>query len=165
MRVDLRTGEQKWTKVPYQAGAPTYKASSTNAKTWGTIAQAKAAYAHGAVDGVGFVLGDGWAGADFDRCRDLLTGELDSSVLAEARAIGSYAEVSASGTGVHIILRGAVTGDGHKRDNVEAYSAGRFFTVTGHHLAGTPAPVEERQESLAVFCQRQFREELREPTL
>jgi len=33
LRPRPRTGELKWTKVPYQAGAPTYKASSTNAKS------------------------------------------------------------------------------------------------------------------------------------
>jgi len=162
LRPRPRTGELKWTKVPYQAGAPTYKASSTNAKSWGTVAQAKAAYAHGDVDGVGFVLDDGWAGGDFDDCRDPLTGEIDQSVLVEIRALDSYAEVSASGTGAHVLLHGAVPDGGHKQGNVEAYSAGRFFTVTGHHLTGTPATVEGRQDALAAFCSRHFPKKARE---
>jgi putative DNA primase/helicase len=153
-RPDPQSGELKWTKVPYQAKCPTYKASSTNGKTWGTAKQAEAAYAHGDVDGVGFVLGSGWAGADFDgQCRDAATGVIDEAVLAGVRQLDSYSEVSPSGAGVHTLFH-AETVRGTRRNHVELYSAGRYFTVTGQQLPDTPATVEPRGHLLAGFCAR-----------
>jgi hypothetical protein len=159
VRLDTRTGDLKWSKVPYQVRSPTYKASSTNAKTWGTCAQAEAAYAHGDVEGIGFVLGDGWAGADLDHCTDPATGALEAWAWAEVQSLASYAEWSPSGTGVHILLHGDVHDGGHKHGGIEAYGGGRFFTVTGLHLAETPATVEIRQDGLDAFCARHFSDE------
>jgi hypothetical protein len=161
-RPDLRTGETKWTKIPYQLAHPKYKASSTNPNTWDTFAQAAAAYAHGGLDGIGFVLGDGWAGVDFDHCVDAATDAIYTWALVQIRALESYAELSPSGAGAHVLLHGKIAdADGHKSGNIEAYCAGRFFTVTGHHLPETPATVEARQEALDEFCRRHFRLESR----
>jgi hypothetical protein len=160
-RPDPETGELKWTKVPYQVAHPKYKASSTNPKTWGTFAQAEAAYAHGELDGIGFALGDGWAGVDLDHCCDPESGSIHEWALREIRAIGSYSERSPSGEGVHILLYGNVLGGRHGRRSggIEAYSAKRFFTVSGHHLPQTPPTVEKRQEALDDFCRRHFPQE------
>jgi hypothetical protein len=156
-RPDLTTGELKWTKVPYQAGSPTYKASSTNPKSWGTFFQAQAAYAHGDADGVGFVLGDGWAGVDLDHCVDAATDTLYKWALDPIRALDSYAELSPSGGGVHILLRGKIAdADGRKSGGIEVYSARRFLTVTGAHLPETPTTVEARQDALDEFCRKHF---------
>jgi primase-polymerase (primpol)-like protein len=36
------------------------------------------------------------------------------------------------------------------------YSRGRYFTVTGQHLEGTPTAVEERQAELSAVHDRVF---------
>ena len=58
-----------WSKVPYRADGRG-KASATNPATWGTFAAAVAAGAGAGVAGLGFVLGDGFAGVDLDDVRD-----------------------------------------------------------------------------------------------
>lgn len=157
LRLDQRTGELKWTKPPYQAGRPQSPASSTDPTTWGTHAQAVAAYQHGDADGIGFMLGDGWAGIDLDHVVDPETHTLAPWAQDEVKALATYTEYSPGGAGIRLVLRGRVPyADGRKRGDVEAYSARRFLTVTGHHLPGTPIAVEERQEALEAFCARRF---------
>jgi putative DNA primase/helicase len=60
-----------------------------------------------------------------------------------------YAEVSPSGTGVHVIVRGAAPN--RQEDSVEAYSSGRYFTVTARAIFGRGLPPPERQEGLNVL--------------
>lgn len=88
------------------------------------------------VHGIGFVLTPGWIGIDLDRAlRDgvwtPLVGELRGALP------GAYADVSPSGTGYHLIMRGTLP-DGHlcKKEWGEIYSLGRFLTVTGVHASG-----------------------------
>jgi putative DNA primase/helicase len=52
---------------------------------------------------------------------------------------GAYAELSPSGTGLHILGKGVLQEDWPKRrDNVEVYQHKRFFTVTGHCVRPQP---------------------------
>ena len=46
----------------------------------------------------------------------------------------SYSEISISGTGLHIIAKGKIPGSRRRKDNVEVYSSGRFFTVSGNKI-------------------------------
>jgi putative DNA primase/helicase len=46
-------------------------------------------------------------------------------------ALGGYQEVSPSGTGVHIIVKGKLPEGRSRRGKIEAYSRERFFTFTG----------------------------------
>ena len=57
-------------------------------------------------------------------------GEIALWALEIARYFDSYTELSATGTGLHIILRGNVPN--RRKGDVEVYSSKRFFTVTGH---------------------------------
>jgi putative DNA primase/helicase len=144
----------KLTKVPYDPKRQGRKASSTNTSTWASFAVACAAYEGGGYDGLGFVFtaSDPYSGVDVDHCRDVLTGELLGDARRIVDSFASYAEVSPSGDGVHVLVRAEMAeGSPHKRGDYEAYSAGRFFTITGAHIAGTPATVEERQEELEAF--------------
>ena len=50
------------------------------------------------------------------------------------RVDAGYIEASPSGTGIHIIVRGAVRDGGIRKGKVEMYSRGRFFTITGEIL-------------------------------
>ena len=130
-KLEVRDG--KPTKVPYIAGG-SGKASSTDSLTWRSFKEAVQALETGRYNGIGFVFssGDPFAGVDLDDCRDPETGELEEWAAKIVEAFGSYAEVSQSGTGVHIIVMGKAPNK--KRGKVEAYSSERYFTMTGRVL-------------------------------
>jgi primase-polymerase (primpol)-like protein len=160
LRPDKKSGTLKWTKPPYRPGQPWRHASSTDARTWGTFPQAVAAYRHRDADGIGFVLGDDWTGVDLDHVVDLETGAFAAWALEEVALLGSYSERSPSGTGIHILVHGILEmgdgRDGRRRGDLEVYSAGRYFTVTGLRMPGTMETVESRQEALDAVCARYF---------
>jgi putative DNA primase/helicase len=80
-----------------------------------------------------FSSGDPFCGVDLDGCRDPETGEMEHWAKEIVEALSSYAEVSPSGRGVHIIAKGKAPTP-FKRDRIEMYSIERFFTVTGQVL-------------------------------
>jgi primase-polymerase (primpol)-like protein len=70
--------------------------------------------------------------------------------------LGSYAEVSPSGTGVKVFVRGKLPPGRRRKGQIEMYDRGRFFTTTGHRLADSPAIVNERGEELRLLHSRVF---------
>lgn len=86
--------------------------------------------------GIGFVGIPGWILIDLDKA---LRDGVWSPLVAELRTKlwGAYADVSPSGTGYHLIMRGTLP-DGHKckMEWGEIYSLGRFLTITGNHASG-----------------------------
>lgn len=141
------------TKVPYQVGG--VKAESDNPATWTTFEGAARARAEG-FDGVGFVFSpdDPFCGIDFDGC--LVDGELAEWARPWLdRLAGSYMEISPSGKGVKVWCRGRMP-DGKGKNlklpgehlGVEAYSQGRFFTVTGDVFGDIPASIANHQEAI-----------------
>jgi hypothetical protein len=135
-----KDGTGKWDKVPKTVTCK--HASSTNPATWGTFDAVLAAYQSGRYDGIGFLLGDGFAGIDLDDVRNPTTGELVPWAGELLTSAGTYADVSPSGTGVKLFGRGVWAGDWHKQPHpsgageVEVYDGGRYFTVTGHTAGG-----------------------------
>jgi putative DNA primase/helicase len=117
-------------KVPYSARTGR-KASSTDLMTWSTFPEALEAYEDGEYGGLGFVFcsGDPYTGVDLDDCVNE-NGEIALWALEIARYLGGYTELSATGTGLHIIVRGDVPN--RRKGDIEVYSSKRFFTVTGH---------------------------------
>lgn len=151
-RKETRGG--KTTKVLYQVRAPSTRAKSNDPATWATFEEARDAFGKSdsgqwreheiaPVSGIGFVFTReaGIVGIDFDHCRT--GGEWDADVLKLALAVGSYTEVSPSGDGLHVFTFGSIPGNRNRRGNVEIYEHGRFFTVTGSHLDGTPTAVKK----------------------
>jgi primase-polymerase (primpol)-like protein len=143
-------GEPYWTKPPLTAARTA--AAVDDAATWTTFATIRAAYEAGGFDGVGIVLiGDGLAGVDWDGAIDATSGAINPLVLAEVRRLDTYTEVSPSGRGLRAFVTATMPG-GKGRNwralKVEAYDRGRFLTVTGHHLAGTPTTIDERSAVL-----------------
>lgn len=125
-------------KAPVQARTGR-AASSTNADTWVSFADAVAAYQRGGYAGVGIVLTDGLIGVDIDDCVGT-DGEL-SPLAREIIGDGdTYTELSPSGTGVKLLTLAPVDSKGGKVQGLEIYTSGRYFTVTGHVLHhGTPS--------------------------
>jgi putative DNA primase/helicase len=117
-------------KVPYSARTGR-RASSTDLLTWSTFQEALEAYENGDFAGLGFVFSsaDPYTGIDLDDCVDA-DGEIAGWALEIVRYFDSYTELSATGTGLHIIVRGEVPN--RRKGEVEVYSSKRFFTVTGH---------------------------------
>jgi primase-polymerase (primpol)-like protein len=141
-RLEERDG--KLTKVPYQPNGK--RASVTDLMTWSGFEHCVMEAAHH-FDGVGFVFSsaDPFVGIDLDDCRDPETGEIASWARERVleRVQEGYVEVSPSGWGVHIIVEGAVRDGGMRRKvlrqgdlvgEIEMYSRGRFFTITGKTL-------------------------------
>ena len=123
-----------WKKPPYRLDDPTAKAGVDDlAKGWGSFEDAVRLYEAGEFDGVGFLLGDRWAGVDLDDCLNPDTGELTPFALDIVRVMNSYTEVSPSGTGIKVFLR-ADPSKNHAKPGCEIAGHGRYFTVTGLHL-------------------------------
>jgi putative DNA primase/helicase len=146
-----------WDKPPRNARSGNL-ASSTNPGTWATFEQAMSAYATGRFDGIGVVVckKNRIIVGDVDHCRNPETGEIDPEALEIVLAIGSYAEISPSGTGLRFVVEGALPGKGRKRGNIELYDNARYVTLTGHHLEGTPTTIEPRQDAINALLERVF---------
>ena len=154
-RLEERDG--KPTKIPYSP-VTGQRASSTAPETWAGHEEAvKAAKEHG-YGGVGFVFTpeDNLCGVDLDKCLDPETGEIEPWAQKIIEDLDSYTEVSPSGTGVHILINGELPPGRNRKGRFEAYDRGRYFTVTGKHLSGTPKSIESRQEELQSVVRRVF---------
>jgi putative DNA primase/helicase len=128
------------TKVPYQPNGR--KASSTNPKTWFPFQKVLKRYQSGSFDGIGFVFSenDDFIGVDLDHILDDAGNVKESEPWAAdviRKLSGSYMELSPSGDGLHIIIKGQIPRSGNdgkpgNKPHLEMYSSGRYFTITGH---------------------------------
>ncbi len=145
----------KSTKVPYNArtGEP---ASVSGPGTWSSFDEAVAIVHQ--YDGLGFVLTkhDPFVGGDLDHCLSPGTDALSPWARAIVEELNSYSETSPSGTGVRIITRGQLPPGRRRQGDIEIYESGRYLTITGRHLAGTPSTIEERTAELAPLHARLF---------
>src|SRR5665647_856134 len=100
-----KDGNIKKTKVPYQVNGK--KAESTDPDTWGSFENIIRIFERfpNIYNGVGFVFSEnsGIMGLDFDHVRDTESGIWDKNALEEIKSLNSYAEMSPSGTGAHVI--------------------------------------------------------------
>lgn len=134
-----RPGKRR--KPPFRTDDPSRHASSTDPSTWGTFEQAVSLVTLGAADGIGFALAPPYVGVDLDE-------ELpETDRYAIMLALASYAEVSVSGTGHHVILKASLNGGRHPA-GIGVFQTGRFWYCTGEHVTGTPETIEERQDEL-----------------
>jgi putative DNA primase/helicase len=153
-RREYANGNGRITKIPYVATEPARLASSTDPNTWRRFLDARCAYEDGKCDGAGFVLGDGYVGIDIDHC--VVDGEIDADARAIVDEIGSYTELSPSGTGLHILARGSLPAGRRRTGRYELYDSGRYFTLTGHHIPGTPTALVEATDALQALHRRLF---------
>ena len=88
---------------------------------------------------LGFMFGSGYFGVDIDDIEeDLLeykSGDKDNIVYEFICTLKSYAELSISGKGLHIICKGKLPPTGRRKGSVEMYSEGRFFIMTGNRIS------------------------------
>src|SRR5262245_52836560 len=147
----------RWTKVPIDPKTGR-KAKANAPETWASFDEALAYCRGQECDGIGFefTADDHFAGVDLDDCRDLETGGLDPWAAEIVDEVRSYCEISPTGTGVKLFLRGDVPPGGNRKAKVEVYDRGRFFAVTGHKLDGSPARVLNRSKALKRLHARLF---------
>ncbi len=152
----LQTRDGKATKVPYSPYGGMGKADQPS--TWGTFAEAVSAALSGQMSGVGFQFGGtALTGVDLD-WKGYTGDDIPPEAVVIIEELDSYTEVTPSGKGAHIILRGKLPPNTRKRVKVcphlemEVYSEGRFFTVTGD-VIHTPS-VEDRQTALEGLASR-----------
>ena len=129
-------------KVPINA-LTGRNASVSNAADWHDFETVAAYYnTNVAVDlcsGIGMVFCSGlsgYAGIDIDDAGGDENVLRAHTRIIEAFSPYSYIERSPSNTGLHIITKGKI--EGRRRNGVEAYSDGRFFTFTGNVLHQQP---------------------------
>ena len=144
-------GGRKVPKSPHGGNA-----RSNDPSTWGTYAEAEAARAKNGYSGVGLMLTDGYIGIDLD-------GAVEDGAIADwaqeiIDGLDSYAELSPSGTGVHVIGWSNVEQVGpigrNNRRGVEVYNHGRYFTVTGD--AVNDAPIMDVTPDIEEFIYAHF---------
>jgi primase-polymerase (primpol)-like protein len=128
--------------------------------SWGTAIAALAAAKKRKHAGIGFdfTSDDPYTGVDLDDCirDDGTIAPVAAAIIAEAN---TYTEISPSGKGVKMWFRGRIPesvtstpiGEGV---HTEMYFAGRFFTVTGRRLPGTPATIGDAQSFLTNLFER-----------
>lgn len=131
----LQERNGKKTKIPFNAETGEF-AKSNDKSTWSSFETA--ANAEG-VDGIGFFFEPPYLGIDIDNIDDdlhryLQGDKLDNIVNEFNEAFKSYTEVSPSGNGLHIIVRGKIPGNRRRKGNIEMYDSGRFFTMTGNRI-------------------------------
>lgn len=152
----------KPTKVPYNP-ATGRRAKADDPGTWTSFSAALQALANGRYSGLGFEFSshDPICGIDLDRARDE-----DGAVLPWAQELldllppDCYTEISPSGRGLHVFLRGSKTHPRCRTDYgggaVEIYDHRRYFTVTGDLLSPGSRELVEAQEALDRICAQVF---------
>jgi len=132
-RFEERDG--KPTKMPYNPRTGE-RAKSTDSATWSSFVTVVSACDKGTYSGIGYVFssGDPYTGVDPDHCRDPETGEIEAWAQCWVERLDGYVEVSPTGEGLHIIVKGKSPRNGKRTvdgKTVEIYSAERYFTCTG----------------------------------
>lgn len=152
-RYEERNG--KPTKVPYDARRGT-RAASDDPQTWCSFEEAVRAHESSTTyAGVGFMLGDGWTGIDLDKCRSAETGVIEDWAVKIISEMDSYTEVSPSGLGIHILIRGHLPKGRKRTGRIEMYDRLRYFTITGQ-IVGEHQVLQERQAELEALHARIF---------
>lgn len=123
----------KITKTPINPMTGGY-AQSNNPSTWTDFYTAVRISEN--FSGIGFMLGNGIFGIDLDdmdhEIEKFENGDENNVISEFIHSLGSYAEYSPSGKGIHILCKGKLPPGGRRKGQFEFYENGRFFTMTGN---------------------------------
>lgn len=134
--------QDKLPRNPYTGG----NAQSNNKETWSDFDTAIKALDKYHFDGIGFMFANGYFGVDLDKCLDN-TDFIDEFV----ETLQSYTEISRSGNGIHIICKGTLPDGARRRGNVEMYSSGRYFIMTGKLYNPNYTEIKDCTESIKLL--------------
>ena len=135
-------GSDKIPKNPYTGN----NAQSNNPATWATFDVAAEACEKYNFDGVGFMFAPPYFGVDLDHCIDNVDF-CDEFV----ETLQSYAEISKSGEGIHIICKGTLPDGARRRGGVEMYSSGRYFICTGNLYNKSYTNVKDCTDTIKIL--------------
>ncbi len=91
---------------------------------------------------------DPYTGVDLDHCRSH-GGGLEPRAAEVVKRLNSYTEWSPSGEGIHVLVKASLQDrSGRRSHGIEIYSSGRYFTITGNQLDGTPNTIEDRRAEI-----------------
>lgn len=121
-------------------------AMSNNPATWGSFQEAVEACERYGFDGIGFMFAPPYFGVDLDHCLDNVDF-CDEFV----ETLQSYAEISKSGTGIHILCKGTLPDGARRKGNVEMYSSGRYFICTGNLYNQKYSQIRDCTESIKIL--------------
>ncbi|WP_455089925.1 phage NrS-1 polymerase family protein [Peptoanaerobacter stomatis] len=143
------TGGKKLSKVPYQING--LRAKPNDKTTWSDYNTVKAVFYNydNEYDGIGFVFTaeDDYVGIDLDF-------GIDDAVKDDIiNTLDSYTELSPSGKGYHIIVKGKKTVGSNRKNNIEIYDNLRYFTIT-ENIINNKNTVQERQKELDYICKK-----------
>lgn len=157
-----RDGGGKPAKLPFTPGGRALRVSSP--ADWVSFDEAYQAFEAGSGCGVGLLLqtAPGLVGLDLDGCLDAgSVVEAKHEIVADFLALGSYVEISPSGTGLRQFLKGCKLEDygsrGRSGTGLELYDSDerRYLTVTGHpYPPGSEARISSNQQGLEAFIVR-----------
>lgn len=155
-KLEERNG--KLTKVPKNPNTGG-NAQSNNPATWGTYEEATHCRELANFDGIGFMLDPGTVklvGFDLDDCLDNGTPKPWAQDIITT--LDSYTEITPSDNGLRVFLFGDLPPTGRHKDKIECYTSGRFLTVTGNHLDGTPTEIKHREKEILTVHRQVFGE-------
>lgn len=135
-------GTDKIPKNPHTGS----NAQSNNPTTWGSFTEAINACSRYRFDGIGFMFAPPYFGVDLDHCIDRVDF-CDEFV----ETLQTYAEISKSGTGLHIICKGKLPDGPRRRGGVEMYSKGRYFICTGNVYNPAYTQIRDCTEPIKVL--------------
>ncbi len=153
--IQNKKGEYHWSKKPFGVNHKPTAASMDWEHTWVMFSRAYAEYEANADEfaGIGFVLtGTPYTGVDFDTN--------DEDVQNWVTRFGSYAETSAGGRGIHVLIIGKKHSNQSRAQDAKmgVYSEGRYFTFTGH-VVGPTTKIMPAQEILDAYYAAKFPEQ------
>jgi hypothetical protein len=139
-------------------------ASVNDPATWATFPAAERFWREHLRDqeppsGLSFALyGDGVIGVDLDDCRDPATRRISEWAADLIRRLNTYTEISPSGKGLRLFLRGSLPSYGRKKGQIEVYDNHKFMTVTGRMLVGDGVSfhIEDRPDELRKWHREVF---------
>ena len=143
--------EKRWVCCSGNDKIPRNPFNGKNAKandpnTWGTFEQAVKACDTFGFEYIGFEFAPPYFGVDLDHCMD----ELDF-VDEFVETLQSYTEISKSGNGIHIICKGRLPEGSRRKGNVEMYSEGRYFIITGNIYNQQYTTIKNCEESIKIL--------------
>jgi putative DNA primase/helicase len=143
---------QRWSKPPYNP-VTGERAEGGEPSTWSSFDQCYEAYQNREsprgggrpYDGVSFALDIRWGivGVDLDHL-----SEHNFDTYRIVKLLDSYTEVSPSGDGLHVWVKGALPEGRRRRGFIELYSRRRFLSVTGQVTEGAPQRIQSRPAAL-----------------
>jgi len=144
-----KTDPQAWKDLPAESNNPATWCDWEAAVNWLKNRKPHKKY----VWHIGFAFGgNGVCGIDLDKCVGE-NGALSDFAKEVLSAMQSYAEYSPSGKGVHLLAKCNEvfpSGGLHKKE-IEIYQSGRFFTMTGNRLEGSPAEINDCTDTVLAL--------------